>query len=139
MEHALHCRSRLLVPHSFDSPSPRNPIFTAAGATQPTNLQATTRQTRSQAQSAAATAASGTLAPAVPARSVSSSGLPPLTADEAKRYIIAPELIEATDRKLITLILQTITCTAARRSYALACNGSGRELLRILSAEANAA
>eukprot|EP00965_Chrysotila_dentata_P092034 3038552-Pleurochrysis_carterae.AAC.1 len=61
MEHALHCRSRLLMPHSFDSPSPRNPVFTAAGGAQPANLQATTRQTRSQAQ--AATTASGTVAP----------------------------------------------------------------------------
>eukprot|EP00965_Chrysotila_dentata_P035022 1165412-Pleurochrysis_carterae.AAC.1 len=40
---------------------------------------------------------------------------------------------------MMTVILQTISCTAARRSYALACNGSGRDLLRILSAEANAA
>eukprot|EP00965_Chrysotila_dentata_P086637 2860344-Pleurochrysis_carterae.AAC.1 len=40
---------------------------------------------------------------------------------------------------MMTLILQTITCTAARRTYSLACNGSGRELLIILSAEANAA
>eukprot|EP00965_Chrysotila_dentata_P127610 4220198-Pleurochrysis_carterae.AAC.1 len=31
MEHALHCRSRLLVAHSFDSPSPRSPVFTAQG------------------------------------------------------------------------------------------------------------
>eukprot|EP00965_Chrysotila_dentata_P066666 2207230-Pleurochrysis_carterae.AAC.1 len=29
LEHALHCRSRLLIAHSFDSPSPRNPIFAA--------------------------------------------------------------------------------------------------------------
>eukprot|EP00965_Chrysotila_dentata_P072618 2399483-Pleurochrysis_carterae.AAC.1 len=40
---------------------------------------------------------------------------------------------------MMTTILQTVSCTAARRSYSLACNGSGRELLRILSAEANAA
>eukprot|EP00965_Chrysotila_dentata_P093428 3086106-Pleurochrysis_carterae.AAC.1 len=40
---------------------------------------------------------------------------------------------------MMTLILQTITCNAARRSYAQACNGSGRDLLRILAAEANAA
>eukprot|EP00965_Chrysotila_dentata_P072289 2389084-Pleurochrysis_carterae.AAC.1 len=40
---------------------------------------------------------------------------------------------------MITAILQTVSCTAARQSYSLACNGSGRELLRILSAEANAA
>eukprot|EP00965_Chrysotila_dentata_P160283 5292732-Pleurochrysis_carterae.AAC.1 len=39
----------------------------------------------------------------------------------------------------MTLILQTISCTAARRTYSFACNGSGRKLLRILSAEANAA
>eukprot|EP00965_Chrysotila_dentata_P256973 6212735-Pleurochrysis_carterae.AAC.9 len=39
----------------------------------------------------------------------------------------------------MSLILQTISCIAARRSYALACNGSGRELLRILAIEANAA
>eukprot|EP00965_Chrysotila_dentata_P107149 3540648-Pleurochrysis_carterae.AAC.1 len=25
MEHALHCRFRLLLAHTFDSPSPRNP------------------------------------------------------------------------------------------------------------------
>eukprot|EP00965_Chrysotila_dentata_P051020 1691633-Pleurochrysis_carterae.AAC.1 len=36
-------------------------------------------------------------------------------------------------------ILQTITCPAARRTYALTCNGSGRELLRLLACEANAA
>eukprot|EP00965_Chrysotila_dentata_P174882 5773640-Pleurochrysis_carterae.AAC.1 len=40
---------------------------------------------------------------------------------------------------MMTLILQTISCTAARRSYAQACNGSGRELLRILATIANAA
>eukprot|EP00965_Chrysotila_dentata_P194183 6176209-Pleurochrysis_carterae.AAC.1 len=40
---------------------------------------------------------------------------------------------------MMTLILQTISCTAVRRSYAQACNGSGRELLRILATEANAA
>eukprot|EP00965_Chrysotila_dentata_P100215 3310617-Pleurochrysis_carterae.AAC.1 len=63
MEHALHCRSRLLVAHSFDSPSSRNPVFAFSGTTQPANLQATTRQTRSQAQSASASTAAGTLAP----------------------------------------------------------------------------
>eukprot|EP00965_Chrysotila_dentata_P172314 5687065-Pleurochrysis_carterae.AAC.1 len=39
----------------------------------------------------------------------------------------------------MTVILQTISCATARRSYSLACDGSGRELLCILSAEANAA
>eukprot|EP00965_Chrysotila_dentata_P103384 3412401-Pleurochrysis_carterae.AAC.1 len=39
----------------------------------------------------------------------------------------------------MTVILQTISCNAARRSYAQVCNGSGRDLLRILAAEANAA
>eukprot|EP00965_Chrysotila_dentata_P244558 6206049-Pleurochrysis_carterae.AAC.1 len=101
----------------------------------PPNLQATTRQTRLQT---AAPTATSTAAPAA-ASSVSGSGLPPFTADESKRYIVAPELIEATDRKMMTAILQTVTCTAARRSYSLASNGSGRELLRILSAEASAA
>eukprot|EP00965_Chrysotila_dentata_P076002 2511711-Pleurochrysis_carterae.AAC.1 len=73
MDHALYCRSRLLVAHSFDWPSPRNPVFAATDTTQPANLQATSHRTRSQAQSAAATTASGTLAPAAPASSVSSS------------------------------------------------------------------
>eukprot|EP00965_Chrysotila_dentata_P143074 4727900-Pleurochrysis_carterae.AAC.1 len=49
MEHALHCRSRLLSAHTFDSPSPLNPVFTSQGSVAPSNLQATTRQTRSQA------------------------------------------------------------------------------------------
>eukprot|EP00965_Chrysotila_dentata_P053893 1788269-Pleurochrysis_carterae.AAC.1 len=40
---------------------------------------------------------------------------------------------------MMTHILQTITCPAARRTYALACNGSGRDLLRTLANEANAA
>eukprot|EP00965_Chrysotila_dentata_P028963 962678-Pleurochrysis_carterae.AAC.1 len=40
---------------------------------------------------------------------------------------------------MMTLILRTITCQAAQRTYALACDGSGRELLRLLAAEANAA
>eukprot|EP00965_Chrysotila_dentata_P057487 1906911-Pleurochrysis_carterae.AAC.1 len=40
---------------------------------------------------------------------------------------------------MMTHILQTITCPAARRTYALMCNGSGRELLRLLASEANAA
>eukprot|EP00965_Chrysotila_dentata_P125706 4155273-Pleurochrysis_carterae.AAC.1 len=31
LDHALHCRSCLLVAHSFDAPSPRNPVFTAQG------------------------------------------------------------------------------------------------------------
>eukprot|EP00965_Chrysotila_dentata_P121764 4025376-Pleurochrysis_carterae.AAC.1 len=135
MEHALHCRSRLLLPHTFDSPSPRNPVFASQGPVAPSNLQATSRQTRSQSQ---ATAAASATPAAAPATTVSGSGLPPLTADESKRYIIAPELIDATDRKLMTSILQTITCSAARRTYALACGGSGRELLRALAAEANA-
>eukprot|EP00965_Chrysotila_dentata_P122816 4059147-Pleurochrysis_carterae.AAC.1 len=78
MEHALHCRSRLLIAHSFDSPSPRSPVFTAQGTSLPPNLQATTRQTRSQAQTAAPTAAPAS------ASAAPSSGLPPLTADEAK-------------------------------------------------------
>eukprot|EP00965_Chrysotila_dentata_P025183 835598-Pleurochrysis_carterae.AAC.1 len=39
----------------------------------------------------------------------------------------------------MTSILQTITCPAARRSYAISANGSGRELLRALAIEANAA
>eukprot|EP00965_Chrysotila_dentata_P210683 6186034-Pleurochrysis_carterae.AAC.2 len=38
---------------------------------------------------------------------------------------------------MMTLILQTITCPAARRSYALTSNGSGRELLRTLAPEAS--
>eukprot|EP00965_Chrysotila_dentata_P127392 4213007-Pleurochrysis_carterae.AAC.1 len=104
MEHALHCRSRLLVAHTFDSPSPRNPVFSAQGTSRPPNLQATTRQTRSQ--TAAPTAILSTAAPAA-ASSVSGSGLPPLTSDESKRYIVAPEVIEATDRKMMTAILQT--------------------------------
>eukprot|EP00965_Chrysotila_dentata_P183142 6048103-Pleurochrysis_carterae.AAC.1 len=116
LEHALYCRSRLLVAHSFDNPSPRNPIFAAQGTASSQNLQATSRQTRSQAQSAAASTATSTGAPAASGGPVSSaSGLPPLTADEAKRYIVAPELIEATDRKMMSHILQTITCSAARR------------------------
>eukprot|EP00965_Chrysotila_dentata_P144787 4782254-Pleurochrysis_carterae.AAC.1 len=45
LEHALHCRSRLLLPHSFDAPSPRNPVFTAQGTAPTPNLQSTTRQT----------------------------------------------------------------------------------------------
>eukprot|EP00965_Chrysotila_dentata_P165398 5462145-Pleurochrysis_carterae.AAC.1 len=67
IEHALHCRSRLLVAHTFDSPSPRNPVFSAQGTSLPPNLQATTRQTRSQtaaptaASTAAPTAASSVL------------------------------------------------------------------------------
>eukprot|EP00965_Chrysotila_dentata_P101839 3361783-Pleurochrysis_carterae.AAC.1 len=36
-------------------------------------------------------------------------------------------------------ILQTITCAAARRTYMLSCHGSGRELLRTLANQANAA
>eukprot|EP00965_Chrysotila_dentata_P237637 6202029-Pleurochrysis_carterae.AAC.3 len=40
---------------------------------------------------------------------------------------------------MITLILKTITCPAARRSYALSSNGIGRELLRTLAADASAA
>eukprot|EP00965_Chrysotila_dentata_P154050 5091718-Pleurochrysis_carterae.AAC.1 len=125
LDHALHCRSRLLVAHTFDNPLPRNPIFVAQGTALPQNLQATTRQTRSQAQTAATSTAAGTGAPAASGGSVSSSGgLPPLTTDEAKRYIIAPELIEATDRKMMSHILKTITCSAARRTYSQACNGS---------------
>eukprot|EP00965_Chrysotila_dentata_P013632 451199-Pleurochrysis_carterae.AAC.1 len=54
MEHALHCRSRLLLPHTFDSPSPRNPVFASQGPVAPANLQATSRQTRSQSQATAA-------------------------------------------------------------------------------------
>eukprot|EP00965_Chrysotila_dentata_P001516 50106-Pleurochrysis_carterae.AAC.1 len=29
LEHALHCRSRLLIAHTYDSPSPRDPVFAA--------------------------------------------------------------------------------------------------------------
>eukprot|EP00965_Chrysotila_dentata_P102778 3393193-Pleurochrysis_carterae.AAC.1 len=138
LEHALHCRSRLLVAHTFDSPSPRNPVFASQGSTAPANLQATTRQKRSQAQSAPAQTNVSSAAPV--AAPVSTSGLPPLTADEAKRYFVAPELIDATDRKMMTFILRTITCQAAQRTHALTCDGSGRELLRLLAAsEANAA
>eukprot|EP00965_Chrysotila_dentata_P095642 3161655-Pleurochrysis_carterae.AAC.2 len=39
----------------------------------------------------------------------------------------------------MTLILHTIPCQAARRSYAAECNGSGRELMPLLTVEANAA
>eukprot|EP00965_Chrysotila_dentata_P256920 6212716-Pleurochrysis_carterae.AAC.3 len=46
LDHALHCRSRLLLAHIFDSPSPRNPVFATQGSTTPANLQATTRQAR---------------------------------------------------------------------------------------------
>eukprot|EP00965_Chrysotila_dentata_P156888 5184073-Pleurochrysis_carterae.AAC.1 len=45
MDHALHCRSRLLSAHTFDSPSPRNLVFATQGSVAPPNLQATTRQT----------------------------------------------------------------------------------------------
>eukprot|EP00965_Chrysotila_dentata_P210684 6186034-Pleurochrysis_carterae.AAC.3 len=48
LDHALHCRSRLLLAHTFDSPSPRNPVFATQGSTTPANLQVATRQTRSQ-------------------------------------------------------------------------------------------
>eukprot|EP00965_Chrysotila_dentata_P096348 3184169-Pleurochrysis_carterae.AAC.2 len=108
---ALHCRSRLLVAHTCDSPSPRNPVFASQGSTAPANLQSTTRQTRSQSQSAPAQATAASAAPA--AAPVSVSRLPPLTADEAKRYIVAPELVDATDRKMMTSFLRTITCQAA--------------------------
>eukprot|EP00965_Chrysotila_dentata_P105166 3473174-Pleurochrysis_carterae.AAC.1 len=27
LDHAFHCRSRLLIAHTFDSPSPRDPMF----------------------------------------------------------------------------------------------------------------
>eukprot|EP00965_Chrysotila_dentata_P160559 5300709-Pleurochrysis_carterae.AAC.2 len=116
LDHALHYRSRLLLTHTFDSPSPRNIIFATQGSTTPANLQATTRQTRSQSQTAPALTGSTAAA--------SVSALPALTADEAKQYIVAPELVDATDRKMMTLILHTITCPAARRFCALTSNGS---------------
>eukprot|EP00965_Chrysotila_dentata_P036561 1217018-Pleurochrysis_carterae.AAC.1 len=134
LDHALHCRSRLLV--AFENPLPCNPVFTTQGT------QQTSRQTRSQTQATSVPAAAGGTA-AAPASATTGtvSGLPPLSTDKVKRYIIAPELIEATDRKLKTTIrlLGTFSCKAARRSYASACNGNGRELLHLLATEANAA
>eukprot|EP00965_Chrysotila_dentata_P092531 3053662-Pleurochrysis_carterae.AAC.1 len=47
-------------------------------------------------------------------------------------------MIDATDRKLMNAILDTITSQAARRAYTAASNGSGRQLLRMLAREASA-
>eukprot|EP00965_Chrysotila_dentata_P153775 5083419-Pleurochrysis_carterae.AAC.10 len=106
IEHTLHCRFRLLVAYNFDNPSPLNPVFASQGSAMLPNLQATSRQRRSQTQQSASTPAAAPAAAQAPAAlTVSASGLPPLTADEAKWYIIAPELIDATDRKMMTLIL----------------------------------
>eukprot|EP00965_Chrysotila_dentata_P067237 2225184-Pleurochrysis_carterae.AAC.3 len=101
LEHALHCRSRLLSAHSFDSPSPRNPVFTMQGSIAPSNLQSTIRRF-------------GRFCPCVHSCIRYRLRFAALTADEFKRYIIAPELIDATDRKMMTAILQTITCQGSR-------------------------
>eukprot|EP00965_Chrysotila_dentata_P231147 6198180-Pleurochrysis_carterae.AAC.1 len=93
MEHASHCRSRLLSAHTFDSPSPCNPVFAIQGSIAPSNLQATTRQTRSKSQTTTTPASSAAAAPVSATLSVSASGLQPLMADESKRYIVASELM----------------------------------------------
>eukprot|EP00965_Chrysotila_dentata_P150808 4983058-Pleurochrysis_carterae.AAC.1 len=47
-------------------------------------------------------------------------------------------MIDSVDRKLMNSILETIASLAARRTYTASCAGSGRELLRLLAAEARA-
>eukprot|EP00965_Chrysotila_dentata_P069293 2289972-Pleurochrysis_carterae.AAC.1 len=101
MELALHCRSRLLVAYNFDISSLRNPVFASQGAASLSNQQTSSRQTRSQTHSTSTQAAAPTAAPALPVPSVSPSGLPPHSTDEAIYHIVAPELVDATDRKMI--------------------------------------
>eukprot|EP00965_Chrysotila_dentata_P221717 6192534-Pleurochrysis_carterae.AAC.1 len=99
LEHALHCRSRLLVAYSFDNSSPRNPAFASQGSATLPNQQATARQIRSQSQATSVPAAAPGTAPASTATPDSASGLPPHISDEAKQHIVAPELIGATDQQ----------------------------------------
>eukprot|EP00965_Chrysotila_dentata_P027755 922459-Pleurochrysis_carterae.AAC.1 len=91
----------------------------------------TTRSLQSQAGSAPAAATTAKTFQSTP------SPLAPLTPDESKQFIFGPELIDAMDRKLVNAVIETMSSPAARRSYAEACAGSGRELFRLLVSEAS--
>eukprot|EP00965_Chrysotila_dentata_P170846 5639214-Pleurochrysis_carterae.AAC.1 len=141
LNHDLACRSRLIPLYTFDNPSSRVPQFTfnANNATQPP-IGGTGLQARSQSQPSAATSAPGTAPPPASVSALTTLGTtqqPPLTPDESKRFMFAPEVIDAVDRKLMNAILDTISSQASRRAYTASCSGSGRELLRQLAREAS--
>eukprot|EP00965_Chrysotila_dentata_P134984 4464773-Pleurochrysis_carterae.AAC.1 len=140
LDHALAIRDRLQPFHSFDDPSPRTPTFAfvAPSAAQAAAGTAGTAGPQTSSQGPAGT--SGAPAATATSASVSLSTAPfciprppPLTPDESKRCIFAPEMIDAIDRKMMNAILETIASQAARRTYSASSAGSGRELLRQLA------
>eukprot|EP00965_Chrysotila_dentata_P029536 981961-Pleurochrysis_carterae.AAC.1 len=142
LDHTLAIRDRLQPLRSFDDSSPRVPTF-AFSTPSTTQAAAGTAgpQTRSQALSGASAAPAATAASASVSLSTVPGSIPrppPLTPDESKRFIFAPEMIDAIDRKMMNAILETIASQAARRAYSAPSAGSGRELLRQLTIEARA-
>eukprot|EP00965_Chrysotila_dentata_P230549 6197834-Pleurochrysis_carterae.AAC.5 len=123
LDHALAIRDRLQPLYTFDDPSPRVPqfAFVTAGTAQ-TTAGVPGPQTRSQLLSGVGPAPAAPATPATVSLTTVPGSIPrppPLTPDESKPFIFAPEVIDATYRKLMDAILETITSQAARRAYTL--------------------
>eukprot|EP00965_Chrysotila_dentata_P214757 6188366-Pleurochrysis_carterae.AAC.1 len=112
----------------MEAPLPIVPTLTFAPAS--ATAAASGPTTRSMpAGTASTTAACGT-APV--------SSVRPLTPDEKDHFVVSPEQRASVDRQLMETIFSTITSPATRPAYRTQCQNSGRSLIRILVAEANA-
>eukprot|EP00965_Chrysotila_dentata_P254110 6211764-Pleurochrysis_carterae.AAC.2 len=118
----------------MDAPSPIALTFTFPSTPAPAAESGLTM--RSTPASATPAAASPAAAPATSIPSVST--VRALTADEKDHFIISPEQLASVDRKLMETILGRITLPATRPAYRVHCQQSGRSLIRILIATANA-
>eukprot|EP00965_Chrysotila_dentata_P130154 4303169-Pleurochrysis_carterae.AAC.1 len=129
MQHAQAVIINLYFPYTMDAPSPVAPTFVfpttpaASGTAGPTTLSTP----------AGATPADAPLAGAPPVSSVR-----PLTSDERDHFVISPEQLASVDRQLMETILSTIALPATRPAYRVQRMNSGRTLIRLLVAEANA-
>eukprot|EP00965_Chrysotila_dentata_P259870 6213711-Pleurochrysis_carterae.AAC.4 len=112
----------------MDAPSPIAPTFMFPSA--PAAAAAARPATRSTPASAAPASAAPTAAPV--------SSVRPLTPGERDHFVVSPEQLARVDRQLMESILGTITSPATRPVYRMQCQNSGRTLIRILVAEANA-
>eukprot|EP00965_Chrysotila_dentata_P088210 2912795-Pleurochrysis_carterae.AAC.1 len=97
LRNLLTTRHSLNTVYSFDDPSPRVPTFAFGG---PSGVQAAAGtpgpQTRSQALSGAIAAPPATATSASVSLTASTVPRPPpLTPDESKRFIFAPEMIDS--------------------------------------------
>eukprot|EP00965_Chrysotila_dentata_P201493 6180603-Pleurochrysis_carterae.AAC.1 len=122
---------RLDTTYAFESPLPTSPVFPPVAAATPSAAQPAGPVTRSVARIASALLSSQPPSVSAPPRS--------LTDAESAKFVVSPEYIDKVDRQLMESILSTIDSVTACIPYRTRCNGSGRELIRILIAKSDAA